>query len=81
MKCANLAMAITMMMARVRRIHRVLRKGSGKAREQRRPRGKGRGNGKGKGIVKRLSGGDDISCAVALQLLKEMSEAKLDKND
>jgi hypothetical protein len=34
---------------------------------------------KGKGIVKRTPGGDDISCAFALQLQKQMSEADLDK--
>jgi hypothetical protein len=31
-------------------------------------KGMGNGNGKGKGIVKQNPGGDDISCAVALQL-------------
>jgi len=33
-------------------------------------KGMGKGNGKGKGIVKQTPGGDDISCAVALQLQK-----------
>jgi hypothetical protein len=42
-------------------------------------KGKWKGTGKGKGIVKRTPGGDDISCAVALQLQKLMSEAHLDK--
>jgi hypothetical protein len=37
--------------------------------------GKGKGNGKGKGIVKQTPVGDDISCAVALQLQKERYEA------
>jgi hypothetical protein len=41
--------------------------------------GKGKGIGKGNGIVKRTPGGDDISCAVALQLQKQMSKADLDK--
>jgi hypothetical protein len=49
-------------------------KGKGKAPEE----GKGKGNGKGKGIVKQTPGGDDISCAVALQLQKEMYEADSD---
>jgi len=39
--------------------------------------GKGKENGKGKGIVKQTPGGDEISCAVALQLQKEMSELDL----
>jgi hypothetical protein len=43
-------------------------------------KGKGKGNCKGKGIVKRTPGGDDISCAVVLQLQKQMSEADLDKD-
>jgi hypothetical protein len=47
------------------------RKGTGK--------GKGKGNGQGKGIVKRTPGGDDISCAVALQLQKQIAEADFDK--
>ena len=37
-----------------------------------------KGNGKAKGIVKQTPGRDDISCAVALQLQKEMSEEDLD---
>jgi len=49
-------------------------KGKGKATEE----GKGKGNGKGKGIVKQTPGGDDITCAVALQLQKEMYEADSD---
>ena len=32
---------------------------------------------KGKGIVNSTPGGNDISCAVALQLRREMSEADL----
>ena len=48
-------------------------KGKGKARED--GRGKGNGNCKGKGTVEQTRGGDDISCAVALQLQKEMYEA------
>jgi len=43
-------------------------KGKGKATEV--GKGKGKGNGKGKGIVKQTPRGDDISCAVALQLQK-----------
>ena len=39
---AVLAMAMTMMTARVRRTRRVVRKGLGKGREQRMERGKGR---------------------------------------
>jgi hypothetical protein len=42
-------------------------------------KGKGKENGKGKGIVKPTPGGDDISCAIALQLQKQMSEPDLDK--
>jgi hypothetical protein len=42
-------------------------------------KGKWKGNGKGKGIVKRTPGGGDISCAIALQLHKQMSEEELDK--
>jgi hypothetical protein len=42
------------------------RKGNGKGKGK----GKGKGNGKGKGIVKHTPGGDDLSCAVAVQLLK-----------
>ena len=44
-------------------------KGKGKAMEE--GKGKGKRNGKGKGIVKDTPGGDDISCAVALQLHNE----------
>jgi hypothetical protein len=43
-------------------------------------RGKGKGNGIGKGIVKHTPAGDDIICAVALQLQIEMSEEDLDKD-
>ena len=52
---AILAMAMTMTTARVRRTHRVVRKGLGKGREQRMGRGKGRrlrkrrGKGRGRG--------------------------------
>ena len=54
--------------------------GKGKATEDRKGKGKGKrkGNGKGDGIVKQTPGGGDISCAVALQLPKEMSQADLD---
>jgi len=41
-------------------------------------KGMGNGKGKGKGIVKQTPEGDDISCAVASQLQKEISEADLD---
>jgi len=41
-------------------------------------KGKGNGNGKGKGIVKQTRGGDDITRAVTLQLLKERYEADSD---
>jgi len=51
-------------------------KGQGKAVQE--GKGKGKGNGKGKGIVKRTPAGDDISCAGAGQLQKEMYEAELD---
>jgi len=54
-------------------------KGKGTKDGKGKGKGKGKGNGKGKGIVKRTPGGDDISCAVALQLQKQMSEADLDK--
>jgi len=55
-------------------------KGKGKATEDGngQGKGKGRGNSKGKGNVKQIPGGDDISCAIALQLQKEMSEAEMD---
>jgi hypothetical protein len=52
-------------------------KGTGKGKEKR--NSKVNGNGKGKGIVKRTPGGDDIFCAIALQLQKQMTEADLDK--
>jgi len=48
--------------------------GKGKATEE----GKGKGNGKRKDIFKHTPGGDDISCAIALQLQKEMNEADSD---
>jgi hypothetical protein len=54
-------------------------KGKGKREGKENGNGKRKGNGKGKGIVKRTPGGDDISCAIALQLQKQMSEADLDK--
>src|SRR5882757_4012440 len=54
-------------------------KGTGKGKGTKDGKGKGKGKGKGnangKGIVKRTPGGDDISCAVALQLQKERYEA------
>jgi len=51
-------------------------KGKGKATEE--GKGKGDGNSKGKGIVKHTPVGDDISHAVALQLLKEMYDPDSD---
>jgi hypothetical protein len=48
--------------------------GNGKGKGNR----KGKGHGHGKGIVKHTPGGDDISCAIALLLQKEMSAADLD---
>ena len=51
-------------------------KGKGKATEE--GKGKGKGKRKGKGIIKQTPGGDDNSCAVAVQLQKEMYEADLD---
>jgi hypothetical protein len=39
--------------------------------------GKGKGKGEGKGSVKETPVGDDISCAVGLQLQKEMYKADL----
>jgi len=51
-------------------------KGKGKATEE--GKGKGNGNSKGKGIVKQTPGGDDISCAIAVELQKEMYEADSD---
>jgi hypothetical protein len=53
-------------------------KGKGTKDGKGKGKGKGKGNGKGKGIVYHTPGGDDITRAVALQLLKEMSEADLD---
>jgi hypothetical protein len=41
----------------------------------------GKRNGKGKGLVKQTPGGDDISCAVKLQLQKEISVADSDTED
>jgi hypothetical protein len=38
-------------------------------------KGKRKGNGQGKGIVKQTPGGEDVSCAVALQLQNERYEA------
>jgi hypothetical protein len=55
------------------------RKGKGTKDGKGKEKGKRKGNGKGKGIVKRTPGGDDISCAVALQLPKQLSESHLDK--
>jgi len=40
--------------------------------------GEGEGNSKGKGIVEQTPGGDDLCCAVAFHLHKEMSEPELD---
>jgi hypothetical protein len=51
-------------------------KWKGKATEE--GKGKGKGNGKVKGIVKQTPGGDDISCAVAVQWMKEIYEADSD---
>jgi len=48
-------------------------KGKGKATEE--GKGKGKRNVKRKDIPKKTPGVDDISCAVALQLQKEMVEA------
>jgi hypothetical protein len=49
-------------------------KGTGKRKGTKDGKGKGKGmgkgNGKGKGIVKETPGGDDVSCAGALQLQK-----------
>jgi len=53
-------------------------KGKGTKHREGEGKGKGKGNGKGKAIVKWTPGGDDISCAVALQLQKEMYEADSD---
>ena len=56
-------------------------KGKGKATEEGKGKGKGKGNSKGKGIVKQTPVGDDISCAIALQLQKEMYQADLNAED
>ena len=53
-------------------------KGNGQRKGKGKGTGKGQGKGKGKGIVKQTPGGDDISCAVALQLQKERYEADSD---
>ena len=47
---------------------------NGKAMEEK----KGKGNGKGKGIVKKTPWGDDLSCAIALQVQKEIYVADSD---
>jgi len=85
-----LAIAMTMTTARLGRTRSVVRKIPGKGRVQRMERGKGEGkateqgkgkgngNGKEKRIVKQTPGGDDISCAIALQLHMEMYEADSD---
>jgi len=49
---AVLAIAMTMTMARVRRIHRAVRKGPGEGREQRMGRGKGRRLRTGRGTAR-----------------------------
>jgi len=41
-------------------------------------KGKGKGNGKGKGMVRQTLGGDNIFCAVALELQKQMYKADSD---
>jgi hypothetical protein len=43
-------------------------KGKGKEMAPEEGKGKGKGNGKEKGIVKKTAGGDDISCAIGMQL-------------
>jgi hypothetical protein len=57
-------------------------KGTGKGKGTKDGKGKGKGkgigNGKGKGIVKQTPGGDDISCAIAIQLKKESYEEDSD---
>jgi len=57
---AVLAMAMTMMMERVKRTRRALRKGPGQGREQKPGRGKGRGRGremvKGKVLINEPQG-------------------------
>jgi hypothetical protein len=52
-------------------------KGQGRMTVDRNGNGKGKGMGDGirNGIVKQTPGGDDISCAIALQLQKAMYEA------
>jgi len=50
-------------------------KGKGTKDRKGKRKGKGKGNSKEKGIVKQTPGGDDISCAVALQLQIERCEA------
>jgi len=52
------------------------RKRTGQAMED--GKGKVKQNGKGKGIMKQSPGGDDLSCAVALQLQQELYEADSD---
>jgi hypothetical protein len=54
--------------------------GKGKATEDGNGKGKAmwKANGKVKGFVVQSPGGDDISCAIALQLQKAISEANLD---
>jgi hypothetical protein len=52
--------------------------GMWKATEEGKGKGTGKGNGKGKGIVKQTPGGDDISCAIAVQLQTAMYEADSD---
>ena len=54
-------------------------KGKGTKDRKGKGKGKGKGNGNGKGIVKETPGGDDISCADAVQ--KEMYEADSDTED
>jgi hypothetical protein len=58
------------------------KKGTGKGKGTTHGKGKGKGkrkgNGKGKGIVKKTTGGDGITCAVALLWQKERYEADSD---
>ena len=54
------------------------RKGKGKGKATEEGKGKRKGNGKGKGIVEQTPRGDDISCAVAVQLQKGMYDADSD---
>jgi len=51
---------------------------NGKGTKDGKGTGKGKANRKGKSIVQQTPGGDDISCAVALQLQKERYEADSD---